>query len=251
MPINVFLSVGRSSTPEQEQFTTALEKYLSSNGLTPQTVGRTYFKNQQPLKSVTECMADCSGTIILAFERLYIQDGTERRGSKHQSPVGNVTLPTVWNQIEAAMAYTLGHPLLVLVESGIKSEGLLEHGYDWYVKWVELQATAFTEPEFIGVFTDWKTAVEDYHKAPHSSNSLRTTKQGEASNISIEADPEDIVEQVAHYRTLIKESQKRLRVLEVQSVQFGIEVPPHIQVEVDAINERIKTYQNNIDLLHR
>jgi hypothetical protein len=110
------ISVGRASTPEQEQFITAIEKYLSSNGLTPQTVGRTYFKNQQPLESVAECMAGCAGTIILAFERLYIQDGAERRGSKQQNPLGNVTLPTVWNQIEAAMAYTLGHPLLVLVD---------------------------------------------------------------------------------------------------------------------------------------
>jgi hypothetical protein len=246
MPVNVFLSVGRASTPEQEQFIIALEKYLSSNGLTPQTVGRTYFKNQQPLKSVTECMADCAGTIILAFERLYIQDGTERRGSKQQSPLGNVTLPTVWNQIEAAMAYTLGHPLLVLVENGIKSEGLLEHGYDWYVKWIDLQDTAFAQPEFIGVFTDWKRAVEDNSKAPHHNTLRRTTEQ---SDTDVEVNTEDIDEQVTHYRTLIKESQKRLRFLEVQSVKFGIEVPPHIQLEVDTINENIRTYQNKIKLL--
>jgi hypothetical protein len=249
MSINVFLSVGRASTPEQEQFITTLEKYLSSHGLTPQTVGRTYFKNQQPLKSVAECMADCAGTIILAFERLYIHDGAERRGSKHQSPVGNVTLPTVWNQIEAAMAYTLGHPLLVLVENGIKSEGLLEHGYDWYVKWIELQDTAFGEPEFIGVFTDWKTAVEDHYKALPFSKNRQTTLQGKVSNTDIEANSEETTEQIAHYRTLIKESQKRLRVLEVQSVQFGMEMPPHIQLELDAINERIRTYQNTINLL--
>jgi hypothetical protein len=246
MPVNVFLSVGRASTPEQEQFISALEKYLSSNGLTPQTVGRTYFKNQQPLKSVTECMADCAGTIILAFERLYIQDGTERRGSKQQSPLGNVTLPTVWNQIEAAMAYALGHPLLVLVENGIKSEGLLEHGYDWYVKWIDLQDTAFAQPEFIGVFTDWKRAVEDNNKAPHRNTLRRMTEQGDTD---VEATAEDIDEQVTHYRTLIKESQKRLRFLEVQSVKFGIEVPPHIQLEVDTINENIRTYQNKIKLL--
>jgi len=251
MPINVFLSVGRASTPEQEQFITALEKYLSSNGLTPQTVGRTYFKNQQPLVSVAECMADCAGTIILAFERLYIEGGIERRGSKHQSPVGNVTLPTVWNQIEAAMAYTLGHPLLVLVETGIKSEGLLEHGYDWYVKWIELQDTTFAEPEFIGVFTDWKTALGENTKTPHSGNDRRTIDRSMVSSAAITADSEEIDQQVAHYRTLIKESQKRLRVLEVQSVQFGIEVPPHIQLEVDAINERIRTYNDNINRLGR
>jgi hypothetical protein len=251
MPINVFLSVGRASTPEQEQFTTALEKYLVSNGLTPQTVGRTYFKNQQPLKSVAECMANCTGTIILAFERLYIQDGIERRGSKHQNPIGNLTLPTVWNQIEAAMAYILGHPLLVLVENGIKSEGLLEHGYDWYVKWIELQDTAFVEPEFVGVFTDWKVAVENHSRVSHSSTHRRAIGPDGMSASDSEADSEEINEQINHYRTLIKESQKRLRVLEVQSVQFGLEVPPHIQLEVDAITERIKRYQDTINDLTR
>jgi hypothetical protein len=251
MPINVFLSVGRASTPEQEQFITALEKYLSSNGLTPQTVGRTYFKNQQPLVSVAECMAGCAGTIILAFERLYIQDGAERRGSKQQNPIGNVTLPTVWNQIEAAMAYTLGHPLLVLVENGIKSEGLLERGYDWYVKWIDLQSTAFAEPEFIGVFADWKTAVEGNHKTPYHPHSSQRIDRSVAISADSEADPEEIDAQVAHYQTLIKASQKRLRVLEVQSVQFGLEVPPHIQVEVEEINARINTYKDDINRLKR
>jgi hypothetical protein len=248
MSINVFLSVGSASTPEQEQFITALEKYLSSNGLTPQTVGRTYFKNQTPLKSITECMASCDGTVILAFERLYIQDGTERRGGKRQGPVGNVTLPSVWNQIEAAMAYSLGHPLLVLVENGIKSEGLLEEKYDWYVKWIDLNETAFAEPAFIGVFTDWKVAVQSNSKKPHHGDTRGAAEQSAAS-ADVETDPEEIAEQIAHYDTLIKESKKRLRVLEVQSVQYGREVPPHIQLEVSDINDRIKTYQSNIKLL--
>ena len=46
----------------------------------------------------------------------------------------NEGLPTVWNQIEAAMAYTLGRPLLVIVEDGLVSEGLLEGKYDWIVQ---------------------------------------------------------------------------------------------------------------------
>ncbi len=160
MTTPVFLSVGRTSTPEQEEFVRSIEQYLTMNGLIPQTVGRTYIKNQQPLKSVEECMRDCAGTVIVAFERIHIASGVEKRGSPNAQTLVDVNLPTVWNQIEATMAYSLGHPLLVLCEHNLKSEGLLERGYDWYVKWVNLNKTDLNDPEFIGLFADWKRNVE-------------------------------------------------------------------------------------------
>ncbi len=67
--------------------------------------------------------------------------------------------PTVWNQIEAAMAYTRGLPLLIIMEKGLQSEGLLERGYDWYVQWVEPTASALTTLEFNGVLSSWKQKV--------------------------------------------------------------------------------------------
>lgn len=160
MSLNVFLSVGRTSTPEQEEFVRVVEKYLESNGITPKTVGRTYYRNQQPLKSVEECLKECAGTVIIAFERTHIQHGLEKRGSPTPIELDKVNLPTVWNQIEAAMSYSLGLPLLVLVEHGLKSEGLLEKGYDWYVKWVNLDKTILSDSEFVGVFADWKESAE-------------------------------------------------------------------------------------------
>jgi hypothetical protein len=45
---------------------------------------------------------------------------------------------------------------LVIVESGIKSEGLLERGYDWYVQWVKPEAAALNTSEFNGVLASWK-----------------------------------------------------------------------------------------------
>jgi septal ring factor EnvC (AmiA/AmiB activator) len=50
---------------------------------------------------------------------------------------------------------------------------------------------------------------------------------------------EEIRENIEHSRTLIREYQKRLRVLEVQSAQFGYHVPPHIQLEIDDLNSKI------------
>jgi len=141
MAINVFVSLGRTSTPEQEKFVSSIEQYLRDNGLEPRAVGRTAFSSLQPLKFVEQLMHECSGTIIIAFERTHIQEGKERRGSNAEKVIQDVKLPTVWNQIEAVMAYVLDHPLLVIVEHGIHSEGLLETGYDWYVQWVKLDTT--------------------------------------------------------------------------------------------------------------
>ena len=49
----IFLSVGKTSNERQEKFVLDIEGYLRANDLTPQTVGRTYFTSQQPLKAVS------------------------------------------------------------------------------------------------------------------------------------------------------------------------------------------------------
>ena len=70
-------------------------------------------------------------------------------------------LPTPWNQIEAALSYARGLPLLVIVESGLKNEGLLENGYDWYVQTLDTDASALTSSEFNGVLASWKQMIVD------------------------------------------------------------------------------------------
>lgn len=147
---NVFISVGRTVTEEQEAFVRALEEQIRSQGLIPRAVGRSDFSSSHPLKFIQELMNDCVGTVIIAFERVKVIDGLERRGSSEEKPLSNQILPTVWNQIEAAMAYVLGHPLLVIVEKGSRNEGLLEAGYDWYVQHVDLSPSALSSKQFVG-----------------------------------------------------------------------------------------------------
>jgi hypothetical protein len=154
--MEVFLSVGRTSTQAQEDFVTAVEKMLRAQGLEPRTAGRTSFSSDQPLKHIRALMQKCVGTVIIAFERIYIERGVDRRGNAKATDLDRAKLPTVWNQVEAALAYAQGHPLLVIVENGVKSEGLLEKGYDWYVQWVDINPGALNEAEFHGVLADWK-----------------------------------------------------------------------------------------------
>lgn len=54
------------------------------------------------------------------------------------------------------MAYSRDLPLLVIVEAGLKSEGLLERDYDWYVQYVQPDGAALQSNEFNGVLASWK-----------------------------------------------------------------------------------------------
>ena len=57
------------------------------------------------------------------------------------------------------MAYSNGHPLMVLVEEGVKNEGLLERGNDWFVQTVKPERSLLSLNEFNGVLSDWKTKI--------------------------------------------------------------------------------------------
>jgi hypothetical protein len=175
MSIDVFVSVGSNSKPEYEKFISEIEQFLRDNGLNPRAVGRTDFSAIQPLKFIEQVMNECSGTVVIAFERIHLEQGFEKRGSNVEKPLSNVNIPTVWNQIEPSMAYVLGHPLLVIVENGIRSEGLLETGYDWYVQWVDINDSTIQKRQFLGVFADWKKRVEEYKTSGKKGLSKKTT----------------------------------------------------------------------------
>lgn len=163
--MKVFVSVGRTSTEKQEKFVQAIEALLRAHGLEPATTGRSSFSSRQPLLAIHDLMKECVGTAIIAFERTHIENGADRRGHESERILANVNVPTVWNQIEAAMAYVHDHPLLVIVEHGLKSEGLLETGYDWYVQWVNLEPAELGGVEFQGVFADWKKRITERWQA--------------------------------------------------------------------------------------
>ncbi|HYO55443.1 hypothetical protein [Archangium sp.] len=159
MPIDVFISAGRAATSQQEEFISNVEGLLRAEGFRPRSVGRTDFSADQPLKFIEKVMGECAGVVIIAFERIHIEQGTELRGGPKARSANGHRVPTVWNHIEAAMAYVTRRPLLVIVEDGLRPEGLLETGYDWYVQRVELSKATLDTSEFRGILGDWKRKV--------------------------------------------------------------------------------------------
>jgi len=168
----IFLSVGSTSNDTQEAFVRMIEDRLRSEQLDPRTVGRNTWSSEAPLKAVERLMDQCVGAVIIALERYHFETGTEKRGGRGKRDLLDIKLPTAWNQIEASMAYSKNLPLLVLVEDGLKQDGLLEVGSDWYVQTVELNSSALSKAEFSGILADWKakTLSRDAKKSQKSLN---------------------------------------------------------------------------------
>lgn len=185
--MNVFFSVGSPSHEGQKQFSDRVREFLAREGLTPLTPGQNYALNMQPLKAVEHCMKSCSGVVVLAFERIHITRGSERRGGDQPKKVDGQNLPTVWNQVEGAMGYTRGLPLLVLAENGLRVDALLENKYDWNVQWIDLVPGALTTAEFRGVFDDWKKQVAAF-------DSTRTAVPAPTRDASTSRGPIDLAE---------------------------------------------------------
>ena len=85
------------------------------------------YKN--PLRGVRRAMDECRGAVVVAYPRYKIDAGTELRHDGGRS-LEAVTFPTAWNQIEAAMAYEKGLPLLVVAESKLRREAMFDSGND-------------------------------------------------------------------------------------------------------------------------
>lgn len=156
---DVFVSVGSTANEAQEAFVRAVEERLRAEGLVPHTVGRNHFSDESPFRAVGSLMERCAGVVVIALERLHIEQGSEKRGGPKQAVLVNQKLATAWNQIEATLGYSRGLPLLVLLEQGVRPDGLLEKGFDWYVQTVELSTASLASSEFNGVLASWKTKL--------------------------------------------------------------------------------------------
>ena len=166
--LKIFVSVGGTANDVQEKFVQAIEERLCSEGMIPQTVGRNSFASSAPLKQVENLMNECCGSVVIALERSYFAKGIDKRGGDSEKTIKDIRLPTPWNQIEATMSYTRRLPVMMIVEDGLKPEGLLEDGYDWYVQYVKPNREALNIMEFNGVLADWKNNVAEVAKGKTS-----------------------------------------------------------------------------------
>jgi hypothetical protein len=157
--MDIFVSVGTGLNQRQEAFVGAVEARLRTLGFNPCTIGRNTFSTEAPMSAIIELMDRCAGAVVIAVERYFFERGSERRGSDRECALGTASLPTSWNQIEAAMAYGRRLPLLVVVDEDLKCDGLLEKGNDWFVFVLPLEPAALNGAAFSGLLENWRAKV--------------------------------------------------------------------------------------------
>lgn len=160
MTIGVFLSHPTPHLQCQVSFLSQAEQYLIEQGLSVQTLGRSSYDMDAPLAGIRRLMVGCCGLLCVAFRRSLARSLESRSGadidgaSPHIHP--EVWLTSPYCQIEPAMAYQLGLPILVMKERGVLGEGVLERGVTGlYLPEFDCSQDIFRNANWTSVVQQW------------------------------------------------------------------------------------------------
>ncbi len=160
MSISVFLSYPKPHLRAQEKFIADAKAYLSRQGLEPLTMGSSNYDMDAPLAGIRRLMVGCCGLLTVAFRRskapnLEVRSGADIDGTASQV-VGEIWLTSPYCQIEPAMAYQLGIPILVMKEQGVLEEGILEKGVTGqYLPKFDCNESVFGTGEWENILLQW------------------------------------------------------------------------------------------------
>lgn len=129
--ISIFLSYPKPINSKQEIFIKKVFEYLENQGLQARTLGVTDYDMDEPLKAIRRLMLESNGLLAVAFQRNYVEKGFSKHRSdinEEEIDISGKWLTSPYCQIEPAMAFQLGLPVLVLREEGVVAEGVLEKG---------------------------------------------------------------------------------------------------------------------------
>jgi hypothetical protein len=159
MKPKVYISVGSAASSIQTQAAETIFRSLEITGLAPRQMEKNEWSAEQPLRGIKRVIDQCHGIVVIAFQRYQFPSGTERQKDGSEKQLTDIRITTVWNQIEAAMGYARGLPLLVIAEQGLHEDGLLEGRYDWKVYWTDFSPEHLRSDRFIGYLESWKQLV--------------------------------------------------------------------------------------------
>lgn len=159
-----YLSVGTPHREEQAHFVEFLRNHLRLKGVQLETLGSTNYSSRKPLIPIKQRMERMSGCVVLAMERFFCKDGYYRKGSDRQELVPEIYLTTAWTHIEAAMAYQIGLPMLILREKKVRSEGMIDmNTHDWNIyEFDPLDTKSITDGPLGQVIEGWVEEVRDF-----------------------------------------------------------------------------------------
>lgn len=177
MSSSIFLSYPKPYLKRQEEFIGKVTQYLQERELQPRTLGVTDYDMDAPLTAIRRLMLESNGLVTIAFRRSLIKQGTGKPASdigEGEYDLSNKWLTSPYCQIEPAMAFQLGLPVLILREKGVIEEGILEKGVlGVYMPEFDLSCDLndyFKSKEWMQIIHKWesyvRTVVENKGKPP-------------------------------------------------------------------------------------
>jgi len=133
---------------------------LKISGCDPVTVGANAYGIKSTIEQVRDHMDTCAGAVIIAFRRFHLNQASEKPDSPDEKPVDGRYLPSVWNQLEAAMAYGRDLPLLIIIENGVHDEGMLSEKTGYKPIIADLDMRFLNSEQFMKTMEDWLGRVE-------------------------------------------------------------------------------------------
>jgi hypothetical protein len=155
MKVPVFVSRPTPHLEAQVRFIEDFMTELSARGFEPLTLGPgSSYDFDAPLVGIRRIITHCCVLVSVAFRRTHAASATKHLGAdvinRTEEPSSNVWFTSPFCQIEPAMAFQLGLPILILREKGVLAEGVLEKG-----------VTGLYLPEFsLGASTSFITGDE-------------------------------------------------------------------------------------------
>jgi hypothetical protein len=177
MNSSIFLSYPKPFLKRQENFIEKINEYLLERNLAPRTLGVTDYDMDVPLTAIRRLILESNGLITIAFRRSLINDGVRKPNSDIGEVEYNLSgkwLTSPYCQIEPAMAYQIGLPVLILREKGVIDDGILEKGVmGTYMPEFDLDSDIneyFESKEWVQVIQKWegyvRKVVENKGKPP-------------------------------------------------------------------------------------
>ncbi|WP_394886329.1 hypothetical protein [Clostridium butyricum] len=154
MSISVFLSYPQPYLTRQKEFIDEIINQLKNRGFSTRTLGVTDYDTQAPLVAIRRLMLESNGLLTIAFRRAYIKEGLGKPSTNingmSEYNISDKWLTSPYCQIEPAMAFQVGLPILVFREKGVIDDGILEKG-----------VVGTYMPEF-----DLDIPIEEYFESP-------------------------------------------------------------------------------------
>ena len=151
----VFVSMGTPYTDAQRAFRTKLMDVVRSQDMEPRAIDVNEYPTGDPVKFIVKIIEECSGVIVVAYERKHVASGSEKRKSQFETPIANGNYTTPWNHIESAFAYCLDKPLFMICERGLKKEGLIDEKLQWSVIELEINPESLTDERLTKRLEKW------------------------------------------------------------------------------------------------